>query len=53
MLPKGFTRISISRATEARLIHMRNQMIAEEPTKYDENISWNTVISWLVDHQRM
>lgn len=49
MLPKGFTRVSISKATEARLDHIRKKMIMESPQKYDETTNYHAIIRWLLD----
>ena len=49
MLPKGHTRISISKATESRLKNVRKMMMIEHPEKYDETVSMHSVIIWLLD----
>jgi hypothetical protein len=46
---KGFNKISISNATDARLKRMKRRMMAEEPEKYDDETSYNTLISWIID----
>jgi len=49
MLPKGHTRISISKSTEARMKNVRKLMMMEHPEKYDENTSMHKVVDWLID----
>jgi len=52
MLPKGFVKVSVAKSTEARLLQVRNQMIAESPDKYDENTGLHTIICWLLDNNQ-
>lgn len=51
MVWKGFTKVSISKITDKRLLKIKRMMVKIEPDKYPEEdcISYNDVISWMID----
>ena len=48
-LVKGYTRISIKKSVEARLVNIKKLMEKTSPDKYDENTGYSVVVDWLID----